>query len=190
MTLDQFTGINAGYVLELYERFRADPSSIDPATRQLFESWQPLEPAPTQPAGSAVNLRAVVGATNLASCLRRFGHLGAKLDPLGTPPQGDPTLSPAFHGITNEDLRALPASLVGGVVAASSTNALEAIEKLRRVYCSSTGFDISHVFVTEERDWLRHSAESGRFLPSMDPESSEALLRSEEHTSELQSQSN
>ena len=61
-------------------------------------------------------------------------------------------------------------------MAASSTNALEAIEKLRRVYCSSTGFDISHVFVTEERDWLRRSAESGRFLPSMDPESSEALL--------------
>jgi 2-oxoglutarate dehydrogenase E1 component len=175
MTLDQFTGINAGYVLELYERYQADPLSVDPATRQLFETWQPSEPVPV-PAGPGVDVRAVVGATNLASCLRRFGHLGASLDPLGTPPQGDPTLSLAFHGITDDDLRALPASLVGGVVAASSSNAFEAIGKLRRVYCSSTGFDISHVFVTEERDWLRRSVESGRFLPAMDPESSEALL--------------
>jgi 2-oxoglutarate dehydrogenase E1 component len=176
MTLEQFTGINAGYILELYERFQADPSSIDPATRQLFQSWQPSEPAAARPVTSAPDLRAVVAATNLASCLRRFGHLGAALDPLGTPPQGDPTLSPESHGITNADLKGLPASLVGGMVAASSTSALEAIEKLRRVYCSSTGFDFSHVFVPEEREWLRRSVESGRFLPSMDPESSEALL--------------
>ena len=176
MTLDQFTGINAGYILELYERFQADPSSVDPATRQLFERWQPSEsPAPT-PVTSSPDLRAVVAATNLASCLRRFGHLGAAIDPLGTPPQGDPTLSPESHGITDADLKRLPASLVGGVVAASSSNALEAIDKLRRVYCSSTGFDLSHVFVPEEREWLRRSVESGRFLPSMDPENSEALL--------------
>jgi 2-oxoglutarate dehydrogenase E1 component len=176
MTLDQFTGINAGYVLELYERFQADPASVDPATRQLFETWQPSELVAAPAAAPGVDLRAVVGAANLASCLRRFGHLGASLDPLGTPPQGDPTLSLGFHNVTEDELKALPASLVGGPVAATSHNAFEAIEKLRRVYCSSTGFDISHVFVTEERDWLRRSVESGRFLPSMDPESSEALL--------------
>ena len=80
------------------------------------------------------------------------------------------------HGITDDDLKRLPASLVGGPVAESSSNAFEAIEKLRRVYCSTTGFDYSHVFVPEERDWLRHAAESGRFLPPMDPASTEALL--------------
>ena len=32
------------------------------------------------------------------------------------------------------------------------------------------------MFVPEERDWLRHAAESGRFLPPMDPTSAEALL--------------
>jgi 2-oxoglutarate dehydrogenase E1 component len=32
------------------------------------------------------------------------------------------------------------------------------------------------VFVPEERDWLRHAAESGRFLPPMDAENAAALL--------------
>ena len=74
MTLDQFTGINAGYVLELYERYQADPASVDPATRQLFERWQPSEAGPAA-AGAGVDVRKVVGATNLVSCIRRFGHL-------------------------------------------------------------------------------------------------------------------
>src|SRR5256885_1236792 len=36
-----FTGLNRGYVLELYDRFRQNPSSVDPATRALFERWTP-----------------------------------------------------------------------------------------------------------------------------------------------------
>ena len=33
----EFGGVNEGYVLELYERFQKDPSSVDAATRALFE---------------------------------------------------------------------------------------------------------------------------------------------------------
>ena len=66
-------------------------------------------------------------------------------------------------------LARLPASLVGGPVAAASANALEAITALRRIYCSTTGYDYSHVFVPEERDWLRHAAETCRFRPPVQP---------------------
>jgi 2-oxoglutarate dehydrogenase E1 component len=180
MTLGRFAGVNAGYVLELYERFRQNPESVDPATRAAFEKWNPAELAAVSgepvSAAAAANVHAVVGATILADSIRRYGHLAAQLDPLGSPPIGDPSLSPEAYGITDDDLKQLPASLVGGPTAETSSTAYEAIEKLRRVYCSSTGFDYSHIFVPEERDWLRHAAESGRFLPPFDPASSEALL--------------
>ncbi len=39
--LAPFLGPNAGYVLELYERYRQDPLSVDPETRAFFESWSP-----------------------------------------------------------------------------------------------------------------------------------------------------
>jgi 2-oxoglutarate dehydrogenase E1 component len=178
MGLDEFQGVNAGYVLELYERFRQNPESVDPETRKTFESWTlpPNDSARTQPIPGNTNIQKIVGAANLAECIRRYGHLAARIDPLGSEPFGDPSLAPGAHGITDTDLKALPASLVGGPVAESSTNAYEAIEKLRRIYCSTTGFDYAHVFVPEEREWIRHAAESGRFLPPMDTASAEAVL--------------
>jgi 2-oxoglutarate dehydrogenase E1 component len=172
-----FQGVNAGYVLELYEKYRQDPASVDPATRRAFETWAPpTEPSDAPQRASGPDIRLIVGAANLVESIRRYGHLAAQLDPLGTAPTGDPSLSPRAHGLTDDELKALPASLVGGVAAESSSNAYEAIEKLRRVYCSTTGFDLSHVFVPEERDWLRHAAESGRYLPPMDPANAAALL--------------
>jgi len=183
MKLEPIQGVNAGYVLELYERYRQNPDSVDPATREVFEAWTPADSAvgathasPLLAQQAPANIQVIVGAANLAECLRRYGHLAAQIDPLGSTPPGDPSLSPEAHGITEADLRELPAFLVGGVVAETSGNAFEAIEKLRRVYCSTTGFDIAQVFVPDERVWLRHAAESGRFLPPTDPESAEALL--------------
>ncbi len=177
MNLEQFAGINAAYVLELYERYRQNPESVDPETREAFESWSPeTAPAPTTAASPTVDTRIIVAAANLVESIRRYGHLAAQLDPLGSTPVGDPSLSPRAHGITEDDLTRLPASLVGGPVAESSANAYDAIEKLRRIYCSTTGFDYAHVFVPEEREWLRHAAESGRFLPPMDAASTGALL--------------
>jgi 2-oxoglutarate dehydrogenase E1 component len=178
MRLDDFQGVNAGYVLELYERYRQNPESVDPDTRKAFESWTPpsTDVASTQAVAGGTSIQKIVGAAALADCIRRYGHLAARIDPLGSEPVGDPSLSPAAHGITEEDLRSLPASLVEGPVAESSADAFEAIEKLRRVYCSTSGFDYAHVFVPEEREWLRYAAESGRFLPPMDANSVEAVL--------------
>jgi 2-oxoglutarate dehydrogenase E1 component len=179
MDLGQFSGVNAAYVLELYERYRQDPASVDPDTRKAFDAWKDApQPGTSDPSAvSTVETRVIVGAANLVESIRRYGHLAARIDPLGSKPVGDPSLSPRAHGITDDDLKRLPASLVGGPVAESSANAYDAIERLRRIYCSTTGFDYAQVFVPEEREWLRTAAESGRFLPPMDPESAGALLK-------------
>src|SRR4030095_1733317 len=179
MRLDEFSGVNAGYVLELFERYRRGPQAVDPQTREIFESWTPVADEAFGDAAArtiGLGVHKIVGAASLGECIPRYGHLASRIDPLGSEPVGDPSLAPAAHGITDADLKTLPASLVGGPVAESSANAYEAIEKLRRIYCSTTGFDYAHVFVPDAREWLRHAAESGRFLPPMDPNSVEAVL--------------
>ena len=115
----EFTGLNRGYVLELYEKYRRDPSSVDPETRALFDGWTPPQdiepPAPATAAIVGVPLEKVVGAVNLAESIRRYGHLAAQLDPLRMrQPLGDPSLLAATHGVTDDDLQRLPASLVSG----------------------------------------------------------------------------
>ena len=104
---NEFQGLNAGYVLELYDRYRQDPTAVDAETRAYFEQWTPPDQSPmTAPAGTAtVDLRAVVGVATLAEWIRRYGHLGAQIDPLGSRPIGDPMLAPEGHGITEEQLR-------------------------------------------------------------------------------------
>src|SRR5919108_2158724 len=180
MNLEQFPGVNAGYVFELYERYRQNPDSVDPATRDIFERWTPADPGTPAAAAAAPAspdlLQKAVAAFNLAQSIRRYGHLAAKLDPLGSSPLGDPSLAPATHGLSVGDLEQLPASLVGGPVAEGARNAYEAIERLREIYCSTTGYDYAHVFVPEERQWLRHAAESRRFRPPLDPIDADELL--------------
>lgn len=179
---DQFSGANAGYVQELYERYQRDPLSVEPSIRAAFETWPaPQEPMPatTAPSGaaSATDSKAAIAAFKLAESIRRFGHLGAHLDPLGFhDPVGDPSLSPQAHGLTADALRQLPASLVGGPAAQGAAHALEAIERLRVIYCATTGHDYNHVFVPEEREWLRQMVEAGAFRPPRDPINAAELL--------------
>ncbi|MGE5813939.1 MAG: 2-oxoglutarate dehydrogenase E1 component, partial [Acidobacteriota bacterium] len=97
------------------------------------------------------------------------GHLAAQLDPLGTEPNGDPSLDPSTHNLTSDDLQRLPASVVKGAAASGCRSASDVVDRLRRIYCSKTGYDLSHIFIPEERYWLRAAIEEGRFRAPHDP---------------------
>ena len=163
----QFHGPNAAYVLELYDRYRKDPQSVDEETRAFFDNWKPEEDSSDQGI-KTTEIAKIVGVANLAQAIRERGHLQAQLDPLGTPPPGDPSLELSTHGLTEDDLRGLPASLIGGPLAEGAANALEAIESLRKVYSSRTGYDYDQSRNPEERKWLRNAAESGSLLWTTD----------------------
>ncbi len=178
-----FHGPNAGYVLELWERYRQDPQAVDAQTRRIFERWTPnggtaAGPAIVAQPDLSSALHQAAAATDLAQAVRHFGHLQAQLDPLGSPPPGDIWLRPEFHGISAADLSGLPATLIGGPVAERSENALQAIQELRRIYSNHIGHDSIQVRVPQEREWLRHAAESGQFSDQKQPFDRIALLGS------------
>jgi 2-oxoglutarate dehydrogenase E1 component len=183
MSLDwkDFQGVNAGAARELYERYRADPSSVDEAARAFFERSGP--PAPSAPApgviaaaGSGIPPRKFVGAVTLMQAIRRYGHLAASIDPLGSRPLGDPALRPETHGVMEADLRAIPASLLDDPVTEGARSMWDVVERLRTLYCSTTGYDLAHIFTPDERMWLRDAIETGRFRAPSDPIDPLALL--------------
>jgi 2-oxoglutarate dehydrogenase E1 component len=162
-----FAGPNLGYLVELFERYQQDPDSIDEAAREFFEKGSP--PVGAQPGEvSTLSLEKAVAAANLAQAVRSYGHLAAHLDPLGSQPPGDPTLDAAVHQLTDDDLRQLPASLVGGPCAVGKNSAFDAIQQLRQIYSSTSGFDYGHIRQPEEREWLREAAESRSFRSPTD----------------------
>src|SRR5690606_11031631 len=110
---------------------------------------------PRAPLAAGLDIRIAVGAISLAESIRRFGHLAARIDPLGGRPLGNPSLQPETHGITAEQLKLVPATLINEAVAAGCDTMYDLVEKLRALYCGTTGYDIAHIFVPEERLWLR-----------------------------------
>ncbi len=186
-----FYGPNAGYVIDRYEKYLQDPSSVTDAEREFFSQLSPIQLAQLEgvsPAAAPVTAAAepgldplkVAGAINLAQAIRWYGHFEAQLDPLGTPPPGDPALRLETYGLKEADLRRIPAELLGGIagelIGGRGGTALDVIEDLRQIYSANIGFDYLQNRDPEERQWLRHAAESRRFAPENDPIDPAALL--------------
>jgi len=184
MSRDPITGVfNDAYIAEMFESYRRDPASVEAAWRQYFGFAETLagargappvashlaeESSPIDPAF----LRKVAAASSLAEAIRQYGHLHVHLDPLGTPPPGAAELTPEFHGITEEDLRAVPAEALGipGATAADAT------AHLRSIYSSRLAIETGHLEEEAEREWFRRVLENGELRLAMDKGEKEALL--------------
>ncbi len=188
--LRAFFGPNAGYVLELYDSFLADPASVDAESQAFFATLDPAEvaaalapaagatvAASAAQAATVVDIKRIVGAAALAQAVREYGHLGASIDPLGTRLPGAPELDPSFHGIAESDLYSMPAAVVGGPAADGASTAAEAIARLRAIYMGAAGFDFDHIQEAEERLWLTDAVESRTFAAPLEAATKRALLR-------------
>lgn len=165
----QFFGANAGYVLELYEQYKKDPTSVDAEFRQLF-----LENAHFFDAGDGVtasvsppnvvdNVHAIAAA-RLIRFIREMGHLAAHIDPLGKQPVGDPSLELGYHDLKESDLSRLPSSILRSPLQAECSDALSGVHALRTLYSGSIGYESDHIQVYEERQWIQDTIETRRFF--------------------------
>jgi 2-oxoglutarate dehydrogenase E1 component len=182
MSSDPITGVfNDGYISEAYEAYRRDPASVDESWRQFFRFAESLSAAaPTAAAETpstarvdAELLRKVAAAAKLVDAIRTFGHLAVPLDPLGTPPDGTPELTPEFHGLSEEDLERIPAAALDG----EGGTAADVVASLREFYSSRIGFEISHLGKFDEREWLREQIESGRLNARLSEGERRAVLQ-------------
>ncbi|MEM7336741.1 MAG: 2-oxoglutarate dehydrogenase E1 component [Chloroflexota bacterium] len=174
-----FHGPNSGYILELFEKYQADPSSVDDRTRAYFDHWTPqatveatpyLNGTPTTSQVPSVDYHKIIGAVNLVSAIRNYGHLAANIDPIDEyNPPGDYTLEAEHYGLTEADLTSLPADIVDSPATGNSKNALEVVNTLREIYSSNIGFDFGHLRVPEERKWIRNAIETRQFKPKSGP---------------------
>ncbi len=175
----QFSPFNLAYLAEVYELAERDPQRVPSAIRELFQRFgaPPLAGAEvTRIEQAGYTCRQIAGAVSLARAIRAHGHRAAQLDPLGTPPPGDPSLLLETHGITQSDLRSLPAEVIGGVLSVDAPDALTVIQRMREVYQGTLGYEFEHLQQAEERAWWEEAVESRRYAPPNDPIDEMALL--------------
>src|SRR5665213_3025494 len=119
-------------------------------------------------------LQAVQAASTLLSRFRSHGHLAARLDPLGSEPEGDPALDPAPLGLTPELMAQIPARILRMYVPGATL--ADALPHLRETYCGTIAYEIEHIASHRQRVWLREHIESGVFRQPLTSEEQKTLL--------------
>jgi 2-oxoglutarate dehydrogenase E1 component len=183
----KFYGPNLGYVMEQYERYTNNADSVEAELRELFETWgAPSFEADTvnESSGNSVvapnhsfNIDKVVNAVKLAEYIRSYGHLAAKINPLEESVNEAYLLQPEKFGLTEEDLKAIPASAVWEHSPADVQTADQAIKCLKEVHKGSLAYEFDHVHEREEREWLTKMIETGAIHRSRSKEEQAGLLK-------------
>ncbi len=125
--------------------------------------------------GGEQMLQAVHAASTFVSRVRSHGHLAARLDPLGSEPEGDPGLDPEALGLTPEIQAKIPANIFQMYVPGATL--ADALPHLRETYCGTIAYEIEHIASHRQRVWLREHIESGAFRHELTSDERRALLK-------------
>src|SRR5215213_10027268 len=185
-------GAESGQFLQVVEAYLQGEHGFYEAAFKDLEVPLGAPPQPPAPAAAAATVRdgrpaeapakpdeeilqAVQAAVSLIKAHRMHGHLAARLDPLGSEPEGDPALDPEPLGLTPEIMARIPARILRiGVPGATLADALP---HLRETYCGTIAYEIEHISSHRQRTWLREKIESGAFRTPLTNEEEKALLR-------------
>jgi 2-oxoglutarate dehydrogenase E1 component len=149
------------------------PPPAPPAPAAAAAAARAPSAAPAMP--DETMLQAVQAATSLIKAHRTHGHLAARLDPLGSEPEGDPALDPNTVGLTPEVMARIPAKILRMYVRGATL--ADALPHLRETYCGTIAYEIEHISSHRQRVWLREKIESGEFRKPLTTDEQRALLQ-------------
>ena len=177
--MDGLLSGNDGFYADIFGAMgarAADVTTDEPMPSAAEAAGAPAVTAPiTAPGGNEYeHLKAVAAGMALVKAYRHFGHMAARLDPLGAEPTNDPALDPAPLGLTDENMASVPAELMRIYVPGATL--AEALPHLKETYTGTIAYEVEHIGSHEERVWLRHVIESGEHRLPLVAEDQVALL--------------
>lgn len=179
---EAFTGPNLGYIMEMYELFKISPEAVDVELRDLFTQYgAPVEEnhsmqVAVEGAGQSANIGKIVAAFKLQEAIRAYGHLAADVYPLGDRPKDTSRIELSYYGLSEQDLKEMPANLFLVDAPAHIENGLEAINYLKSLYTGKISYEFAHVIDEQERDWIQSKIEQGKVSANLSNEEKKALL--------------
>ena len=150
-------GTNLGLILDIHDSYLEDPDSVSEEMRTLFESLGTSED------GGLSNdaKQNVKGMLRLLDEIRLYGHLKSDIYPVYKPDiKNKPALDFKSHGISEELLKNVPASLVSPHLGSLYENASEAFNHLYEVYTGPIAYEFMHINDSKERTWLKETIEN------------------------------
>ncbi|HKA06941.1 MAG TPA: 2-oxoglutarate dehydrogenase E1 component [Gemmataceae bacterium] len=153
------TRSNLDLIEDFYQRWKADPASVDERWQAFFEGF---ELAGRAPGGGDT---AQTGVVRMVYVYRNAGHLQAHLDPLSDKPPPHPLLALSQFGLTEADLdRTFDCSVFRGFGRATLRELRAALEE---TYCGTVGVEFLHIQDTTIRLWIEDRIETRRMRPDL-----------------------
>ncbi|HAD14468.1 MAG TPA: 2-oxoglutarate dehydrogenase E1 component [Saprospirales bacterium] len=151
------------YIESMYRNWQADPTSVTEDWQAFFRGFDfaVLNGAGTTSGPdsslSAEEIRKEFAVVNLIYGYRDRGHTLSTTNPIKQRKDRKPRLDLADYGLTEADL---DKRFAGGYQLGMPNATLrEIIERLKFIYCGNIGFESTHVFDKEKREWLRQRIE-------------------------------
>lgn len=176
--MDQFSYISnadVGYLDQLYKNYKKDPASVDLSWQKFFEGYefsqQRFGDNAQQGAGDGVSIKEPQVRT-LIHAYRSRGHLKSHTNPVRPRRNHQVPLEHTFYGLTDADL---DVEFDGGAeIGLGRTTLKKIIEKLKKVYTGTVGFEYSYIRNQEIFEWFVDKCENDYFThsPSLDEKKS------------------
>ncbi len=189
-----FSAENAAHLEYLYDLYLDNPHAVSEKWRSFFDTlsrgqavkekalsryWiqeqlreQAYKPKTAAPIAAMLGQEAV---DQLITAYRRFGHLNAKINPLGDEEPIDPRLELNHYQLSAADLA--KSYLTRGLLSQSTATLQEIFENLQKIYCGSIGIEYTQIGDEEERAWLREYMEKKLPSWSLTPERKKDILQ-------------
>lgn len=155
-------GANLGLMLELYDQFLEDPSSVSEDLQVLFGTIKndntPYSNTSTQSSSGDSTIKRVM---RLIDNIRQYGHLLADIYPVNRPQRTNvPKLNIEDFNLDQQTLEKISAEIVSDHFKDIYDNAYEAIQRMEERYKGSIAFEYTHINNTKERVWLKRRIET------------------------------
>jgi 2-oxoglutarate dehydrogenase E1 component len=160
---------------ELYEKYKADPDSVEESWREFFEGFEFSQKNYKKKKGETNVYPEEFKVINLINGYRSRGHLFTKTNPVRTRRSYFPTLDPENFGLTQEDLS--KSFFAGNELGLGKATLQQIIHHLKQTYCESIGVEFQYIRRPEIYEWLRSKMESSRNAPAFLPGQKAKILR-------------
>jgi 2-oxoglutarate dehydrogenase E1 component len=169
-----FIGPNLGYMVNQFERYKQDPSSVEQEMRVYFDQLNETDLptleniVPIAPESDSIQMEKILQIGKLAENIRTYGHLAAKIYPLENRNRESHHIDFRNYNLSEEDLKKLPAELLCKKAPPFIRNAFEAYEYLLKIYTKSIAYEFYQVHNIDEKNWLINRIEEAQTTFSTD----------------------
>lgn len=167
--MSDFSAVNNAhpqYIESLYRSWQTDPQSVESDWQAFFKGFDfATSSVNGQGAASgdgsglsADQLKAEFGVMGLIHGYRDRGHTLSTTNPLKPRKNRHPRLDLEDYGLTSAHLDQRFAA--GVELGMPNATLREIVDRLQKIYCGNIGYETTHVFIKERREWLRNKIEN------------------------------